>query len=93
MVKNLRLFMELESSTDYWIDPPTVELDLVPFNLNKTFDKIQTNVEKDVYNNNWSFDYDMVQMFQLFRDGHTDYEVRFMPCWIALSCPRVHGVA
>jgi hypothetical protein len=85
-VKNVRRFMLLESSSDYYIDPPTTELELQPFNLNKTFDTIESNIEKEVYKNNWSWEYDMVQLFQLYRDGHTDYEVRFSPFRSSFSC-------
>lgn len=66
----------MSSSTIYYADP-TPELELVPFSLNKTLDTIEAKINDGKYENNWSFDYDMVQMFQMFRDGHTDYEVWF----------------
>lgn len=70
----VRRFMGLSSSASYYADP-TPELELQPFNINKTLDALEEKVENGKYDNNWSFDYDLVQMFQLFRDGHTDYEV------------------
>lgn len=70
----IRKFMGLSSGSVYYIDP-TPELELTPFNINKTLDTVEEKIKSGKYSNNWSFDYDLVQMFQWFRDGHTDYEV------------------
>ncbi|TGZ80423.1 hypothetical protein EX30DRAFT_396419 [Ascodesmis nigricans] len=69
----IRQFMGMASSSVYYEDP-TPELELQPFNINKTLDALDEKVKNGKYSNNWSFDYDVVQMFQLFRDGHMDYE-------------------
>jgi hypothetical protein len=74
-IKNLRIFLGMDTYAPYFLDPPTSELELEPFNLNKTLSTIETNIKKGAYANNWSFDRDVVRMFQMFRDGHTAYEV------------------
>jgi hypothetical protein len=58
------------------INPPTTELELTPFKLNETIAEIENNIKDMKYRNNWEFDYDVVKMFQKFRDGHTTYQVR-----------------
>lgn len=65
----------VQSSVVYHLNPPP-ELELTPFNLNKTLDQIMDKVKsKDhSYKNNWEFDFDVVRMFYRFRDGHTLYE-------------------
>ncbi|KAI5854398.1 hypothetical protein BZA05DRAFT_264462 [Tricharina praecox] len=70
----LRMFLGLDTYAPYLVDPPVSELELEPFNLNETLSEIESNIKSGSYENNWSFDYDVVRMFQMFRDGHTDYE-------------------
>jgi hypothetical protein len=86
-IANLRIFFGLDTLGEYYIDPPTSELELQPFNINKTLDRIDSNIRNNAYDSNWAFDYDVVKMFQLFRDGHTDYEV----CLYALCGLRKGG--
>lgn len=74
-IRNLRLFLGLSTTALYHIDPPTSELELQPFDLNHTLSNIESKIHNSEYASNWAFDYDVVKMFQLFRDGHTDYEV------------------
>src|SRR5262249_10286106 len=98
---NVRKFLGLSSANVYFVNPAP-ELELKAFNVNKTLDTIEENIRNGHYRSNWSFDFDMVQLFQMFRDGHTDYEVGGCCCvvmvksdadWGALLDrlhPRVH---
>ncbi|KAI5792940.1 hypothetical protein FPQ18DRAFT_305310 [Pyronema domesticum] len=73
-IRNLKIFFGLDTYAQYMINPPTTELELTPFKLNETIAEIENNIRDMKYRNNWEFDYDVVKMFQRFRDGHTDYQ-------------------
>ncbi|RPB08470.1 hypothetical protein P167DRAFT_567936 [Morchella conica CCBAS932] len=74
-ILGLRRMLGLQSSVVYHLNPPA-ELELQPFNVNKTLDEIEQKVKNksNTYKSNWEFDYDLVKMFYRFRDGHTLYE-------------------
>lgn len=73
-MSGIRMFLGMDSTAPYFNNPLAPELALQSFNLNDTLSKIDMNIENKAYDSNWAFDRDVVEMFQLFRDGHTDYE-------------------
>ncbi|KAA8910402.1 hypothetical protein FN846DRAFT_539597, partial [Sphaerosporella brunnea] len=73
-LKNLRIFLGMDTYAHYMLSPPTQELELSPFDLNKTLSAIEEKVGNAGYKSNWAFDRELVELFQSFRDGHTDYE-------------------
>jgi len=76
-INAFRVIFDLESSTGYHENPPP-ELELPPFSLNATFDMIEEKINSKAYQNHWSFEYDLMVLFNRYRDGHTSLNTMCM---------------
>ncbi len=86
----VRDFMQLYSAQAFWKTPPSSELNLTAVNLNTTFDRIATQISKNVYSSTYDFDLTMTEAFGSFYDGHTTYGTRCSNAFIFFhDCPLV----
>ncbi|CAZ86322.1 unnamed protein product [Tuber melanosporum] len=77
IISAFRVIFDLESSTGYHEIPPP-ELELPPFSLNATLDMMEAKVNSRAYRNHWSFEYDLMVLFNRYRDGHTSLNTMCM---------------
>ena len=74
--------MQLYSAQAFWKTPSSNELNLTAVDLNVTFDRIATQISKNVYSSTYDFDLTMTEAFGSFRDGHTTYGTRCSSAFI-----------
>ena len=74
IARQMRLFTQIYSAQTFFYDPPTPELRIKPVDLNGTFDDIEKKASSsDGYPDDYSFQVDLMKLYQSFRDGHVGY--------------------
>lgn len=70
----MRLFTQIYSAQTFFHNPPTPELRIKPVDLNGTFDEIEKKASSsDGYPDDYSFQTDLMKLYQSFHDGHVAY--------------------